>query len=310
MGKGYSFEQVRNHEDVFMSEDQIKMSAKREAEFKAEELEALKMKFPSGNEYLQHKDYWSAVWKHLFSGTPLEDILSADELLLTIGKDSDNTADVLWLELADRYYPERLNDFLSKYEEMVAIRAMENEICGDAFQKDASAFFENMWFYFLDPEVIKSRQKANPEDKCLPYSKNIKKKVTDILLKYAPTIGTKNTKITQSSEERKLTWQLDDYLPTEELQNEHAEILPEIGSGLVRIHKQFESDPAQALISVLGHLPSYNAGKKAYYIGKFVNKYKESLDKNLLIATVKSNKNIGSFDKNPFINVIEEAYKE
>lgn len=299
-----SSEDLKDIQEENMSEEQVKMSEEREIELKRQELEALKMKFPSGNKYL-YSEYRLAAGKHLFSEDPcpLEDILSADDLLLMFGRGMTNEEDVLLLEMANRYYPEKIQDFLKKFEESVAIRSMESEIAGNP-----SGNCETHWFKDLDPEELKKTQKYNPDYKGLAYNKDIIREVTKILLKYVPPVGTKNTTLAEFSK-KKPTWQLDNYLANDDLQTKYSEFIPGIGSGWRIVHNQFESNPAQALVSVLSHLPSYNAGKKAYYIGKFVKKFKDILDKKHLIEVINSNVNIGGFDKEPLIDAVTKAFE-
>ncbi|NTV22055.1 MAG: hypothetical protein HGB03_00620 [Candidatus Yonathbacteria bacterium] len=253
------------------------------------------MQFPSGasHPYKGWGGYEEQMRKDVYGEKSLADIISSNDLLLMFNNAMDNISSVLWLRFAFKHYPERMEDYYKKFEEAIILRLKEDEVANVAFDKKNELRWNDAWWFG-----------RLEEDKFDPI---IKKRVVELLLTYAPPIG--STKRSSSSEPEEATFQLNDYLTTDELKKEYADCIPNIGSGWKAVHEEFESNPIQAFKDVLSNPPAYNAGKKANYFGMFVTKFKDSLEEEELIALVNENMNIGAFDKDPIIAAIKKSFK-
>lgn len=267
------------------------------------------MEFPSGKRY-KLGEYTNALYYHIYENRPLPDIPTTKDLISLFGSGAHSYQDISFIELAYRQSPEEFPKIIEHFEQSVRIRAIVDAVADFfVFEKsDKEMKFHcdetTYWFDRLDPEKCRKESrdrgiKINPK-----FSPSVRDTVTRIYLRFAPPVGSHKEVYNDPT----ARWDVDDYLVNENLRQEFADEIPNIGRELMATREQAKSDPISAIKSVFSHLPAYNAGKMGAYIGNAVIKFRDKLSKEELIGFVESNDTIGEFDKRPLITAIERAF--
>lgn len=273
------------------------------------------IEFPSGNKYLLH-EYTNALFYHLHQNRPLPDIPTTKDLISLFGSGAHSYQDTDFLELAYRQSPEEFLQIIKHFEESVRIKAIVGAVADffvfnklDGETKLSCDGNDMYWFDRLDPEECRKQSRDRGININPKFSPSVRDAVTRIYLRFAPPVGSlKYGEHDYVPPGSSLKWEVDDYLVNENLRQEFADEIPNIGRDLMDTREQAKSDPISAIKSVFSHLPAYNAGKMGAYIGNAVLKFRDRLSKEELIGFVESNDTIGEFDKKPLITAIERAF--
>jgi hypothetical protein len=268
------------------------------------------MEFPSGKRY-QLDEYTDDLYYHLHDNKPLPDIPTTRDLIYLVGSSLHSYQDIDFLELAYRQSPEEFSKIVDRFEQSLRIRAIIDAVA-DFFALDkldneialGCDGVDKYWFDRLDTEKLREEKKASSGLRIVDpkFSPAIRDAVTRIYLRFSPPVGSLESVYFDQK------WEVNDYLSNEDLREEFADEIPNIGRDLMAVREQVKDDPISAIKSVFSHLPAYNAGKMGAYIGNAVLKFRDRLDKEELIGFVENNNTIGEFDKRPLITAIERAF--
>jgi len=275
-----------------------------------------KMKFPSG-EIISFSSFLQRMLPdHLTGEAQLHEIPTADGLIELIGCPEHSSQSSSFLELLHRKYPDKFQEGLKALEAKIKRQTTLNHLVktysSDEKWKEKFNCDEKYWYKRLNL----SQKELNKLNRLFPGHKRIEDfyspetidNVTKIFLRYAPPIGTKKEKFL-GEENEKNVWEIKNYLRTPALQDKYKQHIPHIGESWKKVKEGVIKNPIFALKFVLSTLPAYNAGKGAYDLKETIRKAKDLISKDELREIVLSNKTIGPYDINPYMDLIEDIYR-